>query len=117
MTLRRSGAHPPRPSRGPTEAAPPKAPHGTRPGGALFLSLGGLLALAATLRFSGLAYRDLWFDELGSVALAATGSLWESPLLHTQFTLHLHAQAPMAKVIQPQSEPVTGALLLARGAA
>ena len=78
MTLRRSGAHPPRPSRGPTEAAPPKAPHGTRPGGALFLSLGGLLALAATLRFSGLAYRDLWFDELGSVALAATGSLWES---------------------------------------
>jgi uncharacterized membrane protein len=28
------------------------------------------------LRLYGLAYRDLWFDELGAVALATTGDLW-----------------------------------------
>lgn len=50
----------------------------TRSSLTLVTALGLLLALAAALRLHGLAYRDLWFDELGSVAMALTGNLWES---------------------------------------
>ena len=40
------------------------------------IGLALIIAAAAMLRFYGLAYRDLWFDELGAVRLAATGDLW-----------------------------------------
>jgi hypothetical protein len=40
------------------------------------IGLALIIAAAAMLRFYGLAYRDLWFDELGAARLAATGNLW-----------------------------------------
>jgi 4-amino-4-deoxy-L-arabinose transferase-like glycosyltransferase len=64
-----------------TALPPPRAASLTRlvehPGGSLAL-LGVLLAIAASLRLWGLAYRDLWFDELGAIAMAASGDWWVS---------------------------------------
>jgi 4-amino-4-deoxy-L-arabinose transferase-like glycosyltransferase len=44
--------------------------------GGSFALFGLILAAAAAVRLWGLAYRDLWFDELGAIAMASTGDWW-----------------------------------------
>ncbi len=78
MTRERSRPRPAPTSRTRSDTAASTPTGGARSSRTLFAAFGVLLVLAAALRFYGLAYRDLWFDELGSVALAATGNLWES---------------------------------------
>ncbi len=65
-------------SRRTTVPPPPAAPGLAwleRRGGS-FVLLGLILAAAAALRLWGLAYRDLWFDELGALAMASSGDWW-----------------------------------------
>ncbi len=71
------------------------------------------LADAAHAVLSGLGLGESANDAQVVIA----GGLWDDALMCARFTSMLSRTAPSARIIRPLTEPVGGALLLARGAA